>query len=128
MIHVSKIDEIHITDCEPDDFRTCLKFCYNQINTELVNLSVDKLIRVYEIADKFIVKNLSLAILKLLKKKFTTIQALRIYLWMKTYHDGDSMLSSMEEFITTNFSFVFFQGVFDQDCLLINESVVIDLI
>ena len=77
------------------------------------DLSVDRLIRVNEIADKFLVKNLSLCILKLLKKKFTTIQALRIYLWIKTYHESDSMLSSMEEFIVSHFSFVFFQGVFE---------------
>lgn len=75
-------------------------------------MAVERLIKVNDIADKFIFKNLSMCILRVLKKKFTTIQALRIYLWMKAFHESDSMMSSMEEFITTNFSFVFFQGVF----------------
>ena len=47
---------------------------------------------------------------------------------MKTYNENDVMISSMEEFMITNFSFAFFQGVFDQDCLMLDEKVVIDLI
>ena len=94
----------------------------------LNGLTVDRLIKVNEIADKFIVKSLNTIILKLMKKKFTTIQALRIFLWMKTYHESDTMMTSMEEFILTNFSFVFFQGVFNQACLLLDEKIVIGLI
>ena len=112
LIQVNKIDEMEIKDCEPEDFKIFLTFCYNQSPEVLSSLPVDRLIKVNEISDKFIVKNLSLCILKVLKKKFTTIQALRIFLWMKAYHDCDNMISSMEEFIITNFSFVFFQGVF----------------
>ena len=73
VIHLHKIDEIHINDCEPDDFRVFLTFCYNQNIDVVGNLSVDRLIKLNEISDKFIVKNLTLIILKLLKKKFTTI-------------------------------------------------------
>ena len=43
-------------------------------------------------------------------------------------HENDGMLSSMKEFIHTNFSLVFFQGVFDQDSLHLDESSVIELI
>lgn len=47
---------------------------------------------------------------------------------MRLFHERDGYLSSMEDFIEKNFTFVFFQGVFEQNCLLLDEDAVINLI
>ena len=80
-------------------------------------------------ADRYLFTSLQAVILKTLQKKFSTIFALKIYMWaLHCCQQRESVLDTMQEFIVTNFSQVFFKGVFYQSGLIIDEDVVIRLI
>lgn len=118
-----------LKDCPSDDFEIILKFCYNPSSALLEDLSVDRVIRVSLLADRYLFTSLQSVILKTLQKKFSTIFALKIYMWaLNCCQQREPVLETMHEFIVTNFSQVFFKGVFHQSGLMIDEDVVTRLI
>lgn len=112
VIELHKIDKLVLKDCPSEDFEVALKFIYNQTCLP-DDLSLDKVISVGVLADRYLLTGLQTAIFKHLQKKFSTVFALKIYLWVnKYYSERKKSLKQMRQFILDNFNTVFFKGVF----------------
>ena len=88
-------------------------------------LTVDQVILLSEMADRFLCTDFMTQIQTFLYKKFSIVYALKIFMWtLKFYPDDDKCISKFKQMILQpqNFKLIFHQNVFACTCLYLYED------
>lgn len=124
VIELNKVDTLIIKDCNPEAFQYFLKYCYNH-NLALELLTVDNVIMLSEMADRFLCQSLMTHIQSFLYRKFSIVYALKIYMWtLKFFSDDTKSLDRFKRMIlqAQNFRLIFHQNVFACNCLYLYDD------